>query len=230
MRGHVSVDAARTLHCKKPGIRYAGTTAPGVEVCFTLTPDGRTWLEFGFRFVRKSGCPNGPAAVYFPGPYEGSGRARIVLEDFTARVRRARASGVIRDPEFCGGKKFDWSARATQPLPAQALTNLGPFATNACKKPGIHYGGQTAHGGVEVCFTLKFDGSRVVESGWSFERASGCEDEGAVQSTYQSDVDAAGYFDDSEGLSGTIRGARASGALSDLEHCRTFKWSARRIP
>lgn len=217
------------LGCKKPGIRYAGTIAPGVEVCFTLSSDGLNWLEIGFRFVRAKGCPGAPASVYFPGPYEGgSGATRFISETFTAKIRSARASGVIKDPDFCHGKRFEWSARAEQPLPAQALTNLGPFATRACKKRGIHYAGQSARGAVELCFTLSSDKSRVVESAWSFERASGCEDEGAVESTYPSDVDAAGHFENPDGLIGTIRGAGASGELSDWEHCRTFGWSARR--
>jgi hypothetical protein len=43
--------------CTKPGIRYAGATAEGAEVCFTLTPDRSKWVEIGFRFVRASGCP-----------------------------------------------------------------------------------------------------------------------------------------------------------------------------
>lgn len=223
-----SASALPKLACKKPGIRYTGTTAPGVEVCFTLSQDGRTWLERGFRFVQRRSCPGGPSAVYFPQPAEGSGPARFIEEGFTARIRGERASGIFENPDFCKGKRFEWNARATQPLPARALATLGPFATNACKKAGIHYAGRAAQDAVEICFTLSVDRRHLVESGWSFESASGCEEEGAVQSAYPSDVDAAGHFDDPEGLSGTIRGARASGLLSDFEHCRTFKWSAQR--
>jgi hypothetical protein len=224
-----SASALPEIGCKKPGIRYAGTTAPGVEVCFTMSPDGGTWLERGFRFLRGRGCPGGgPAAVYFPQPAEGSGPARFIEEGFTARIRGARATGVFENPDFCRGKKFEWSARATQPLPTRALATLGPFATNACKKRGIHYAGQTARDAVEICFTISFDRRHLVESGWSFERPSGCEDEGAVWRGYQGEVDAAGRFDEPDGLSGTIRGSRASGELSDYEHCRTFKWSAQR--
>jgi hypothetical protein len=116
---------ATPLWCKKPGIRFAGTTAQGVQVCFTLSPDARTWLEIGYRFARTRGCPGPPASVYAPGPYEGgSDPARWISENFTARIHSARASGVIKDPVFCGGKRFEWSAQATQPLPALALTNL----------------------------------------------------------------------------------------------------------
>jgi hypothetical protein len=92
-----SAAALPELGCKAHGIRYAGKTAPAVEVCFTLSPEGRTWLEIGFRFLRGKGCPNPPAAVYLPGPYEGSGPARIIFDDFTARIRGAHASGVIEN-------------------------------------------------------------------------------------------------------------------------------------
>jgi len=223
-----SGSAQPELGCKKPGIRYASTNAKGAQVCFTLSPSGKTWLEIGYLFIRGKGCPAAPAAVYFPDPIDESEAARLVFDDFTARIHGTRAAGIIKDSNFCRGKRFEWSARATQPLPAQARTRLGPFAGNACKRPGIHYAGQSANDGVEVCFTLSSDRSHLVESGWSFERASGCEDQGAVETTYPSDVGTDGYFEDSEGLTGTIRGAKASGELSDYEHCRTLKWTARR--
>jgi hypothetical protein len=66
--GSSSRTDAAGLWCKKQGIRYAGRTPPGVDVCFTLSPDGSNWLEIGFRFLRGKGCPNPPAGIYFPGP------------------------------------------------------------------------------------------------------------------------------------------------------------------
>ena len=227
--------------CKKPGIRFAGTTAPGVEVCFTLSPDARTWLEIGYRFVGTRGCPGLRASVYVPGPHEGSGPARWISEAFTAKIHSARASGFIKDSVFCGGKRFEWSARATRAVPAQALRNLEPepSATELCTKPGIHYTGKTTQGGVKVCFTLNSYGSSLVESGWSFDRASGCDTGGLIvqsveQSGDKSDLDSAGHFDDSfgHGLKGTVRGAKASGVLEDTDDCgsKMFKWSARRTP
>ena len=145
------------LWCKKQGIRYAGRTPPGVDVCFTLSPDGSDWLEIGYRVVRARGCPSRRASIYLPGPYEGgSGPARFITESFTARIRGARASGVIKDSLICRGKRFQWRARATQAVPAQALRNLEPepSATGLCTRPGIHYTGKTTQGGVKVCFTL----------------------------------------------------------------------------
>ena len=40
MTGTTSKHSTSKLR-KEDGIRYAGTTAQGAEVCFTLTPDGR---------------------------------------------------------------------------------------------------------------------------------------------------------------------------------------------
>jgi hypothetical protein len=102
--------------CKKPGIRYAGTTAQGAEVCFTLTPDRSKWVEIGFRFVRASGCGHGTGTTYSTGKtyYEGpdalTGPGRISVPGFTGTIRSARASGVLEDSEICGSKTFRWSA------------------------------------------------------------------------------------------------------------------------
>src|SRR5437867_4293696 len=41
--------------CKEDGIRYAGTTAQGAEVCLTVSRDGTELVETGFSFVRASG-------------------------------------------------------------------------------------------------------------------------------------------------------------------------------
>jgi hypothetical protein len=103
--------------CKKPGIRYAGTTAQGAEVCFTLTADRSKWVEIGFRFVRASGCTHSTGTTYSTGKTYYEGRdpltrpGRITIPGFTATIRGARASGVLKDSEVCGSKTFRWSAR-----------------------------------------------------------------------------------------------------------------------
>jgi len=215
--------------CEKPGIRYAGVTAPGVEVCFTLTSDARTWREIGYRFIRGKGCPGSPGPNYFPGPSVGSGPELVIEENFTARIRGARASGIIENSYFCKGKKFKWSAHATKPLTTQALRNLSPAPKNVCRKPGIQYVGRDAKGRVVVCFTLNSYRSSVIETGWSFGPL-GCEGDVGGRSVDKTDLDAAGRFDNGIGLTGTIRGDRASGVLSDFAIClgKTFKWNASR--
>jgi hypothetical protein len=122
-----SASAQPELGCKERGIRYAGKTLRGVEVCFTLTPDGRGWLEIGFRFLHGRGCPNPPAALYYPDPFDGTNpvRADFANGDFiTGSIRGERASGIVKQSFFCRGKRFGWNARATQPLPARARRNL----------------------------------------------------------------------------------------------------------
>lgn len=99
--------------CKQPGIRYAGTTAQGAEVCFTLTPDGSELVETGFSFVGASGCPDGAEGTVhsgYPGTVDPSGHFEIP-EGLTARIHGVRASGVLEDSDICPGKKFEWSAR-----------------------------------------------------------------------------------------------------------------------
>jgi hypothetical protein len=216
--GRTAESAQPQLGCKETGIRYAGKTAP----------DGKSWLEIGFRFLRGKGCPNPPAGIYLPEPFDGTNPVRLDFAngDFiTGRIHAERASGVIKQSDFCRGTKLDWSARAAQAVPAQALRNLEHPSTEICKKPGIRYTGKTAQGN-EVCFTLKAGGHRLLESGWSCRDLQG----GSVLSDYPGEVDASGHFDDPDGLSGTIRGARASGVLSDLENCPSVNWSARRTP
>jgi hypothetical protein len=93
------------------------------------------------------------------------------------------------------------------------------------QEAGYCYAGKTSQAS-DVCFTLKAAGRRLVVSGWSCPDLQG----GSVLSDYQGEVDAAGHFDDPDGLSGTIRGARASGVLSDLADCPSVKWRARRAP
>lgn len=102
--------------CTKRGIRYAGATAEGAEVCFTLSPDRKTWLEIGFRFVRASGCrlktgEDATGRTYLDGPEPLTGRDRLTASGFTARIHGARASGVLEDSTICRDKTFQWSAR-----------------------------------------------------------------------------------------------------------------------
>jgi hypothetical protein len=98
--------------CSKRGIRYAGSSAQGSKVCFTLTPDRNKWVEIGFTFVRASGCPTaGTGDVHIDGPVELTGPGRITAPGFAATIRGSRASGVLADARICGGKRFRWSAR-----------------------------------------------------------------------------------------------------------------------
>jgi len=197
--------------CKKEGIRYTGKTASGVRVCFTLGNDGRTWLELGYLFVHKKGCP-GSLWTYDSTPHEGSGPGFLIFVN------------------FCQGTRFQWTARAKGPLPREALAALGPTATDTCRKPGIHYVGKSTKGDLEVCLTLRRDRSALDEAGWIFEPEAGCKD-AAVGGISPLDVDAAGHFEDPDTISGRIQGAQALGELSDLFNCpsKTFTWSARRI-
>jgi hypothetical protein len=99
--------------CKKPGVRYDGTTAEGVRVCFTLTSDRSTWVEIAWRFrgVGTSRCPGGATRVSFD-ESDGNGGPRGFTEPgFTATIHGVQASGVLTDSELCPGKKFTWSAR-----------------------------------------------------------------------------------------------------------------------
>jgi hypothetical protein len=97
--------------CELDGIRYVGATAEGAEVCFTLRPDGDAWREIAFAFVAESGCPNqgmGTARMEGPTPIDAPGR--INTPNFTATIDDETATGVLRDPDICGSKKFEWAA------------------------------------------------------------------------------------------------------------------------
>jgi hypothetical protein len=97
--------------CHKTGIRYAGMTAEGAKVCFTLSPDGSEWLEIGFRFVRASGCANSTTgSSYYEGPEMLARPGRLEVHGFTATIRGSRASGMLGDSEACGTKRFPWIA------------------------------------------------------------------------------------------------------------------------
>jgi hypothetical protein len=94
--------------CKKPGIRYAGTTAEGSAVCFTLSSDRSKWLEIGFRFD-PANCL-GTGEKYYVGPNPLISPGRITVTGFTATIRGARASGVLEESFACRGKTFKWTA------------------------------------------------------------------------------------------------------------------------
>lgn len=101
--------------CGRPGIRYIGGTT-GVRLCFTLTPDLSRRIEIGSRFGRASGCRAGPdqrgwAPVYDDFEYTLDGPGKITEPGFTATIRGARASGILKGQEVCPGKTFEWSAR-----------------------------------------------------------------------------------------------------------------------
>jgi hypothetical protein len=111
--------AGATL-CRKSGIRYAGTTTAGAEVCFTLSSDRLKWTEVGFRFTRASRCPvpsgNGftTGDSYYEGPEPLTEPGRIVIAGFTATIHAARAEGVVGDSKVCGSKTFRWTALRVQ--------------------------------------------------------------------------------------------------------------------
>src|SRR5689334_14203541 len=73
--------------CKEPGIRYAGKTATGVAVCFTLSPDARTWREISYLYVKERGCPGQGQGIYMRDVGHGSGPGRITFDSFAARIR-----------------------------------------------------------------------------------------------------------------------------------------------
>jgi hypothetical protein len=110
--GRTSKPSATKL-CKEEGIRYAGRTTQGAEVCFTLSPDGSELIETGFSFVRASGCPDeaeGTVHSDYPGTVEPSGRIENP-DGLTATIHAASASGVFGDSQICPGKKFKFNVR-----------------------------------------------------------------------------------------------------------------------
>jgi hypothetical protein len=123
---------------------------------------------------------------------------------------------------------------ASQPVQKPVTGATSKHSTSKlCKEDGIRYVGMTAQA-AEVCFTLTPDGRGLIESGWSFVRASGCPDhaEGTTHSSYPGTVDASGQFENPDGLTATIRGVTATGAFEDTTICKgkKFKFSARRQP
>jgi hypothetical protein len=99
--------------CTMSGVRYAGTTREGAEVCFTLSGDGVDLLESGWSFVQASGCPDqaeGTTHSDYPGSVDASGHFENP-DGFSGTVRGATASGVFEDATICPGKTFNWTAR-----------------------------------------------------------------------------------------------------------------------
>ena len=128
-----------------------------------------------------------------------------------------------------------WNVDASASEAPSTGTNFAskPHASKLCKRAGIRYSGATAQG-AEVCFTLTPDGRALVESGFSFVRASGCphQAEGTTYSDYPGPVDRSGRINNPDGLTVTIRGASASGVFKDQTICKgkKFRFSARRQP
>src|SRR5205823_13793235 len=83
--------------CKKPGIRYAGTPAQKVYVCFTLTADRSAHVELGWRYRTGIGCGGG-GATYSDAkiPLDSPERINEPGEPgFTATIRGARSYAVL---------------------------------------------------------------------------------------------------------------------------------------
>lgn len=103
--------------CSMAGIRYAGTTEDGAEVCFTLTTDRRQWAEIGFKVDGFRSCPGALGAAtttgrtYYAGPQSLAGPRRISFSDFTGTISGPRAAGVLGDRHVCASKTFKWTAR-----------------------------------------------------------------------------------------------------------------------
>jgi hypothetical protein len=113
-RGTSGPDLLAGRLCRKPGIRFMGTAAQGVTVCFTLTADRNELAEIAWRFSLGSGCGGGGASSYDSNiPLDSPGH--IYVPGFTGTIRGARASGVLEDPGVCPGKTFRWSAHEVVP-------------------------------------------------------------------------------------------------------------------
>jgi hypothetical protein len=98
--------------CKLDGVRYAGATAQGAEVCFTLSPHRSEWREIGVSFIPASGCPDAATGTRRTGgslPFSSPGR--LTMDGFSATIRGERASGTLSDSDICGSKTFEWTAR-----------------------------------------------------------------------------------------------------------------------
>lgn len=113
-RDTVAQDLRAGELCRKPGIRYIGTAAQGVTVCFTLTADRSELEDLGWRFSLRSGCGGG-GATWSDSRVPLASPGQIYVPGFTGTIRGARASGVLEDPDVCPGKTFRWSAREVVP-------------------------------------------------------------------------------------------------------------------
>jgi len=101
--------------CNKPGIRYAGSTTQGMEICFTLNAERTKWIEIGFKYECASSVgevtANTSAESYDEGPGPLADGSRITATGFEATIAGARASGVLATAESCEMKTLTWSAR-----------------------------------------------------------------------------------------------------------------------
>jgi hypothetical protein len=125
----------------------------------------------------------------------------------------------------CGGR--------TDAGPPSVPGYVARLASGDCQVLGIRYRGTTAQG-ARICFTLTPDGRELVESGFNFVRASKCPRgaTGTVYSNGRATVDPSGRIKNVADLTGTVRGATASGVLEDSKICpgKKFEWIAQREP
>jgi hypothetical protein len=112
-------------------------------------------------------------------------------------------------------------------------TTSGPpnVPSTDCRESGVRFTGKTAEG-AEICFTISPDGREVLEAGFGFVPGSACPG-GAVGRVYSNSggtVSATGRIENVAGLTGTIRGATATGVLQSATVCpgKKFMWGARR--
>ena len=125
------------------------------------------------------------------------------------------------------------SGAVDEPEPAIVPTTPRERASAPlCQEHGLRYRGETAEG-ADVCFTLTAKRDAWLEIGFLFVVASRCP-EGATGRSYLGGPEplAAPGRLIAEGFSGTIRGKRAAGFLSDATICagKSFTWSARLVP
>jgi hypothetical protein len=123
---------------------------------------------------------------------------------------------------LCGSSENVTYTTLTGPI---SLPATGPL----CRRDGIRYTGTTPEG-AQVCFTLTPDGKQLIETGYTFVE-SGCPNQaaGTFQSGATARLDPSGHVEE-PGFEATVRGATASGVLSDSRICpgKTFTWTARR--
>jgi len=54
--GRAKAEAIAARLCKRLGDHFAGATTDGDELCFTVTPDMKRWVEISITFAPGSGC------------------------------------------------------------------------------------------------------------------------------------------------------------------------------
>jgi hypothetical protein len=99
--------------CKRKGIRYAGMTAQGGEVCFTVTRNYKRLLEVGFAFVPANRCPEMATGTFYVSGEAGPtvSREEIRSSGFTGTFRGTEATGVLQDWDICKEQTCAWRAR-----------------------------------------------------------------------------------------------------------------------